>query len=347
MMNQNGNDISGGKEAGHTAPEPMVSIVIPAYQHERTIREAVMSAVEQKTSFPVEILVGEDASADRTGEILREMQPSLPERVHILFREKNLGMGWNGNLLTLIRSAKGKYIAVLEGDDRWTFPEKLQRQVSFLESHPEYVGTAHRCRVIGISGEPLTEKYIDCPAKEYTWHAFLQGFLPGQASSIVVRRSFYKETERYACSPVFYDGPGDWRKAFLMLMSGKVYCFQEYWSDYRFSPHAGSSYSASVSETASLRSRILLFESLKEYASLKRDEEAETAAGKAFYWEGLKRIMRGDARFPGKVFFRKLLKERHRFVYGGYILRRMLLVLGRGIAGAYTGCRDRLRMRRA
>lgn len=112
-----------------------VSVLMTAYNHESFIAQAVESAVEQKANFDFEVVIGEDCSTDRTREILREYEASFPDKVRLLLRETN----WGGrrNFVDVLGVCQGEYIAILEGDDYWTSPEKLQRQVDFLDAHPD------------------------------------------------------------------------------------------------------------------------------------------------------------------------------------------------------------------
>ena len=124
--------------------EPYLSVVFITYNHERYIRQALDSVLMQKTDFPFEIVVGEDCSTDHTRDILNEYKEKYPDQIRLLYREKNLGRP-TLNVYQTAMECKGKYMAFLEGDDFWTDPEKLQKQVRFLEEHDEYEAvTIHR-----------------------------------------------------------------------------------------------------------------------------------------------------------------------------------------------------------
>jgi len=106
------------------------------YNHENYIRDAIEGVLMQKTSFPIELVIGEDCSTDNTRAICIEYQQKYPEIIRLLLPEKNLGA--NKNFINTLAACKGKYIALCEGDDYWTDPYKLQKQVDFLENNPEY-----------------------------------------------------------------------------------------------------------------------------------------------------------------------------------------------------------------
>ena len=118
----------------------IVSISCITYNHARYIRQCLDGFLKQKTNFRFEILIHDDCSTDGTTEIIKEYEQKYPGIVRPLYEEKNqysLGKPIGTQVWNLPR-AKGKYIAMCEGDDYWIDPYKLQKQVDFLESHPDY-----------------------------------------------------------------------------------------------------------------------------------------------------------------------------------------------------------------
>jgi len=116
---------------------PLVSITCATYNHEAYIKEALEGFVMQKTSFPFEIIVHDDASTDNTASIIREYEARYPDLFVTIYEAENQYSKGYGDLSRIIYSAvRGKYIAVCEGDDYWTDPYKLQKQVEFLEYNP-------------------------------------------------------------------------------------------------------------------------------------------------------------------------------------------------------------------
>lgn len=115
-----------------------VSIVCNAYNHEKYIRSALDGFVMQKTTFPFEVLVHDDASTDRTAEIIREYEIKYPDIIKPIYSKENQYSKKDGSLSRIqYGRVQGKYIAICEGDDYWTDPLKLQKQFDLLESHPE------------------------------------------------------------------------------------------------------------------------------------------------------------------------------------------------------------------
>lgn len=118
------------------AVEPLVSVSITTYNHEKYIRQAVESVLMQETDFPFEVIIGDDCSTDGTRSVLLELQREHPDRVRLVFFERNLdgkGLQLFGRTLDATR---GLYVATMDGDDYWTVPHKLREQVALLEAHP-------------------------------------------------------------------------------------------------------------------------------------------------------------------------------------------------------------------
>ncbi len=125
---------------------PLVSICCVTYNHSFIIRKCLDGFLMQETTFPVEILVHDDASTDGTDDIVREYADKYPEKIFPLFEEQNqYSQGVLVDFFNYNR-ARGKYIAYCEGDDYWTDPLKLQKQVDFMEANPGYSVCWHRCK---------------------------------------------------------------------------------------------------------------------------------------------------------------------------------------------------------
>lgn len=107
-----------------------------AYNQEQYIAQAIEGVLAQQTSFRLELVIGEDHSADATRELCKSYAAKSPDKIKLLLNENNLGLG--KNYIKTYGECTGKYIAICDGDDYWTDPLKLQKQVDFLESHPEF-----------------------------------------------------------------------------------------------------------------------------------------------------------------------------------------------------------------
>jgi len=123
---------------------PKVSIICNFYNHEQFIHDALESFIAQKTNFTYEILVHDDASSDLTAIILKEYQDKYPDLIKPIFQKENKGkLGINVWTEYQFPRATGQYIALCDGDDYWTDPLKLQKQVDFLEGNPDFILCYH------------------------------------------------------------------------------------------------------------------------------------------------------------------------------------------------------------
>jgi len=239
---------------------PTVSIYVTTYNHENYIERALDSILMQKTRYSYEVLVGEDCSTDGTRRVVQDWERRHPGKFTFFYRETNTYHTDCPNGLDLKLRCKGKYIICLEGDDFWTDPEKLEKQVSFLEAHPEYYAVAHNCTVVGEDSLPNGETYPECKDGDYTLRHFASEIMPGQLTTLLSRN--------YMTDPDFdrelvlsRSGPGDRNIYFSIACQGKIFCMQQAMSAYRHVTSKGSSYSATYvygyeREAAPLRNRI-------------------------------------------------------------------------------------------
>jgi len=127
----------------------LVSVCCMTYNHEHFIEKCLTGFVSQKTNFAFEILVHEDASTDGTSEIVKIFETNHPKLFRVIYQKENVFSTGKNNLTgMLFPMSKGKYIALCEGDDYWTDPLKLQKQVDFLEANPDFVGVFHDCFIL-------------------------------------------------------------------------------------------------------------------------------------------------------------------------------------------------------
>ena len=133
--------------------DPLVSIRCLVYNHEPYLRQCLDGFVMQKTTFPFEAIVHDDASTDGSATIIREYAEKFPDIIKPIYETENQYRKHNGSLTRIMDAAmhpNSKYIALCEGDDYWTDPNKLQVQVDFLESHPDYSMCFHRANTINF-----------------------------------------------------------------------------------------------------------------------------------------------------------------------------------------------------
>ncbi len=171
---------------------PLVSISCITYNHEAYIRQCLDGFLMQQTDFAYEILIHDDASTDRTIEIIREYEAKYPDIIKPMCQTENqYSKGVRGiNIRFNFSRAKGKYIAMCEGDDYWVDPLKLQKQIDFLEKNPDYTFSMGRVdHLIEKTGKivRVKEKYANPEKKEtYVLRDYLKGIF-SQTSSFVFR----------------------------------------------------------------------------------------------------------------------------------------------------------------
>ena len=120
--------------------KPLVSICVFTYNHEKYISQTLDGIIMQRTSFLYEIIIHDDASTDNTKSIIEKYRSDFPDIIKPIFQKENkyLISKFNFQYEYVYPKAKGKYIAICDGDDYWIDPTKLQKQVEFLDLHPEY-----------------------------------------------------------------------------------------------------------------------------------------------------------------------------------------------------------------
>lgn len=215
---------------------PKVSIWLTTYNHEEFIAEAIESILVQQTSYEYEIIIGEDCSTDATRQIVKSYKEKYPEKIKLFLPDINLGMV--GMFRASYKLCTGTYIAWMDGDDYWTDPFKIEKQVKFLEAHPEYVLHFHKVNILEVNGgiyEGYAPPEMNGDQSLETKH-FLKGYNP-VASSSVLHRNVIKELPNWFFDLVFLD----YGFYMFLLRYGKFYYSEEKMSIYRV--HKGGAYS--------------------------------------------------------------------------------------------------------
>lgn len=213
---------------------PLVSIKCLAYNHEKYIEQAMDGFLMQETDFPFEVIVHDDASTDRTADILREYEKKFPLIVKPIYETENQYSKQDGSVTRITNAhLKGKYIANCEGDDYWIDPYKLQTQIDFLESHPDYSTTFHDAEILTEPGmPPIDSIYPQMEDREYSaTEIFEKWTIP--TASLVYRR----EVIDYPIKNIFNILNGDIFLAEACAHTGMVRCFNKKMSVYRIQPN--------------------------------------------------------------------------------------------------------------
>lgn len=168
--------------------KPKVSIVSISYNQEKFIKHTIDSFIEQQTDFSFEVIIADDASTDRTPKIIQDCASKYPDIIRPILRKKNIGAV--ANSIDSLKAAKGKYVALCEGDDYWTDPNKLQLQVDFLEKNPDYALCFHPVDVL-FEGETTHYTFPDNLDKDYFTLSNLLESNYIQTNSVMYRKQTY------------------------------------------------------------------------------------------------------------------------------------------------------------
>lgn len=163
-----------------------VSVAIVTYNHEKYIAQAIESVLMQQVDFDYEIVIGEDCSTDLTRQILIEFKNKFPEKIKLVLHKQNVGS--KENFTRTLTACQGEYIAILDGDDYWISPDKLQKQVNFLDRHPECTICFHSVKRIYENGR------------------FVIVYPPGKRKFYTLKDLFLHHNFIPACSTMFRNG---------------------------------------------------------------------------------------------------------------------------------------------
>jgi glycosyltransferase involved in cell wall biosynthesis len=139
---------------------PKVSVCMITYGHEKFIREAIEGVLMQECDFQVELVIANDCSPDTTDVVVNDILKNHPRASWISYIKHKKNIGMMPNFVFAMKQCKGEYIALCEGDDYWTDPLKLQKQVGFLEENPEYALTSTYYKILNQKTQRI-EKYAN------------------------------------------------------------------------------------------------------------------------------------------------------------------------------------------
>jgi glycosyltransferase involved in cell wall biosynthesis len=239
--------------ASDPRPAAKVSVMLITYNHEKFVGQALESILTQETNFPFEVHVVEDCSTDNTQTVIRSFKEKYPDKIHLHFNEKNVGSA--GPYLHTqkvfyegFKHLKGEYFAILEGDDYWTHPKKLQKFVDFLDNHPTFVACAHNTVKVYEDGSQPPHRFL-------YWEGMYESYQCDGMLGVFVREDFFAMRAFFHTSSILYRNvfkgvpPVHFRNrhscdifiTMAHMEHGKLRYFDEDMSVYR--AHAGGCYS--------------------------------------------------------------------------------------------------------
>jgi glycosyltransferase involved in cell wall biosynthesis len=250
---------------------PLVSVCVQTFQHAGYIEECLEGILMQQTTFSIEIVLGEDQSTDGTREICMRYAEKYPEKIRLFLhhRENNIAIGGDPsgrfNFVYNLYNARGKYIALCEGDDYWTDPLKLQKQVDFLEGNNNYVCCFHPCNLKIESQPTITKQNIEKIKYDYTIENLLTHWnIP--TASIVFRKPKNLQWPAWFVEVA----SGDIALLMLLFDFGKFKLIEQHMSVYRVT---GKGVSMSHKNYRMIHYRAKLYMHLNEYFNFQHEKE--------------------------------------------------------------------------
>lgn len=252
---------------------PILSVAIITYKHEAFIEQCLESVFAQETPWEFEIVIGDDCSPDSTCARIKRVAAQRRRDVRLLERPANIG-GPN-NLLDVFAACRGRYVALLEGDDYWTSPHKLERQVSSLEAHPEWAMCFTRSDWTQADGHETRTGTYPVPPERSSYgldDLLREGNFIATATAVYRREVLTRLPEWYVRMKI-----GDFPLHVLAATSGRVGFLPEVTAVHR--RHAGGMWSG-VQEIKRLQGAVTMYEDLGRHLDL---------SGLGSYREGLAR----------------------------------------------------------
>lgn len=278
--------------------KPLVVIRSLVYNHEPYLRDCLEGFVMQQTTFPFVAVVHDDCSTDGSAAIIREYAEKYPHIIKPVFETENQYSKHDGSLRRAMDEACGKYgakyYALCEGDDYWTDPHKLQKQVDFMESHPDYTMVCADAVVRTPKGDLTEEDFLR--RGWYRYHksrdmavedVITKGGWFIHTASIMYRKGLLDD---YPTACRMRISGGDTQLQIFAALKGKIRYFHEKMVVYRMNSGV-TSWSATVTQKKdegairSWESDLAMYESLNEYSGRKYEKEFHLAGVKEIAWQ--------------------------------------------------------------
>ena len=262
-----------------------VSVLLTAYNHEKFLAQAVETVLMQEANFDYEIVIGEDCSTDETRNIAIDFRNRHTDKIRLALTEKNSGECTN--VAQTLRACRGQYVAMLDGDDYWTSADKLQKQVDYLDAHPQCSVCFHNA----------TSFYEDEDREAYDFNP------PGQ-KEISTLDDLWAGNFIATCSVMFRRGLvtrlpdwfyalrwADWPLYILCAQHGNIGYIDGVMAAYRI--HRGGAWSG-ISEIGQLEQVIEFYEKMNENLSFIYDDAIKMMLSKHYYELSLAYERNGD-----------------------------------------------------
>ena len=248
---------------------PLVTTRTITFMHEAFIRDCIEGILMQKTTFPVEVVIHDDASTDKTAAIVREYEAKYPRLIKAIYQKENqFSKPGKGTMREDINKViRGRYIALCEGDDYWTDPLKLQKQVEFLERNEDYSMSSHEVEIV-FEGVDVVENFYGEPIIDGNFEKIINAGLFIALNSIVYRKELLLDRPEWLSKL-----PGGHKALIYMLTGkGKNYHFMDKMAVKRRNPGGITYLQAKWRKKNKIKYNIFLLENLKTYLNHEKDQ---------------------------------------------------------------------------
>ncbi len=234
-----------------------LSVFVVTYNHEHFIKECLDGILMQQTTFDFEVVIGDDSSQDSTRKICEQYAEKY-ENIKLLTQAAHLGV--SGNWKRVLLECTGEFVAMCEGDDYWTDPHKLQKQVDFLELHREFTGCFHNAMRVNENGDFLYLIHEENMKTEYIFSECIQGWFVPTASFVFRRKK--EIIDGIEKNAQFSHVSTDRLLVALVSFYGKLGYLNEAMSSYRKHKQAVSQ---SYILSNIMKGNVILFKTLRHY----------------------------------------------------------------------------------
>jgi glycosyltransferase involved in cell wall biosynthesis len=276
--------------------KPKLVVWMVTYNHEAYISKSIDSILNQQTNFNFKLLIGEDCSTDNTRQICIEYKQKYPDKIGLYLHKKNLGSNANGiYMYEQCFKSGADYIALCEGDDYWTDPLKLQKQVDFMESNSEYSGCFHNTEVIlEMEANPHLKPWRSYTKNDFTLNDTLSTTSLFHTSSFVFKTADLKIPEWLKEVQ-----SGDMALFTIIASQGPLYRIDETMSVYRKNE---SGITNSIKHIEYHTNRIKLFEYFKGFLGGMESEQLKIVSD--YHKEQLKKLKKTSLKSRLKQIFK-------------------------------------------
>lgn len=268
-----------------------INVILITYKQEDYIRQTVESLLAQELEYPIEVVVADDCSPDKTLDIIKEYAENAPDRFAFKILESERNLGYVRNYKRAFEACDGEYIAILEGDDYWTRPNHIQNHVQFLEEQPLYTVSFNR-HVRFFQDEDRTEIF-DWENEELEYETITTSKLAlgnriGNLSCSVFRTSLIKRLKPEAYDIEF----ADWFLGMFMGQFGPLAYQKEVTSLYRIHNKGQWSRMTEVEQGEAIKEAIVSYDRLLDYKYTKEFAQ---------HTKRINAVLYGDKSFKGRI----------------------------------------------